>query len=164
MYYPLVPSACDRDRPGHLVHLVAAASSQPIKPCRLDRQSLRQPTGCNRRVHHMVTPEHPTKRRSRKRSVYRHCIRRAGQEARAFRGTTIRRLQDQPSPTRPQPFPRLVEPGDSLTGAACEPKLLADPPDQRCLEHGREIGGHCDRATRGPGESSPQASLGASGF
>ena len=86
------------------------------------------------------------------------------EKPRAFRDAAVRRLQDQPSSTGPQPLPRLVEPRDRLAGAPGESQQLADPPDQRRLEHGRKIGGHDDRATCGPGEGTPQSSLGASGF
>ncbi len=115
-------------------------------------------------MHHMVTTEHPAKRGGRERIQYSDRILGPGQKARAFRGTAIRRLQDQSAPTSPQPLARLLEPSDGLPGAACEPKQLADPPDQRRLKHGREILGHCDRTARGPGEGTPQASLGAGGF
>ena len=88
----------------------------------------------------------------------------AAEKSCAFRRTAIRRLQDQPAPTRSQTLARLVEPRDRLPGTASEPEQFADPPDQRRLEHGRKIGGHDDRAARGPGEGAPQASLSASGF
>ena len=50
-------------------------------------------------MHHMVTTEHPAKRRRRKRSQHSHRIPGAGQKARAFRRAAVRRLQDQPAPT-----------------------------------------------------------------
>jgi hypothetical protein len=112
----------------------------------------------------MVTTEHATKRRSRQRIRHRNRTRGTGQKASAFCRTAIRRLQDQPTPTSPQPLTRLVEPGNRLPGTSCESKQLADPPGQSRLEFGGEIGRHNDRATRGPGECTPQASLGAGGF
>ena len=111
----------------------------------------------------MVTTEDPAKRCGRKR-IQTTDRPGAGQEPRALRRAAVRRLQDQPAPTSPQPLARLFEPGDRLPGAACEPKQLADPPDQRRLKHGRKILGHCDRTARGPGKRTPQASLGAGGF
>ncbi len=59
-----------------------------------------------------------------------------------------------------QPLPRLGESGNRLPGASGKPKVLADPPHQRSLQTGEEIGGHRHRGTGRLGERAP----GASGF
>jgi hypothetical protein len=109
----------------------------------------------------MVTPEHLTKHRSRKGIQYRDRIRRSGEKARPLGHATVRCLEDQSPPTTPQPLTRLVEPRNSLPRAPGESEQLADPPDQRRFEHGRKIWGHSDRTASGPGEGTPQPSLGA---
>jgi len=115
-------------------------------------------------MHHMVTTEHSAKLRCRKRIENNHSIPGARQEPRTLRDAAVRRLQDQPSSTGPQPLPRLVEPRDGLARAPGETQQFADPPNQSRLEHGGKIGGYDDRATCGPGEGTPQSSLGAGGF
>jgi hypothetical protein len=112
----------------------------------------------------MVTPEHLTKHRSRKGIQYCDWIRRSGEKARPLGHTAVRCLEDQSSPTTPQPLTRLVKPRDSLPRTPGEPKQLADPPDQRRFEHGRKIWGHGHSTACGPGEYTPQPSLGASGL
>ncbi len=115
-------------------------------------------------MHHMVTTEHPAKRRPRKRIQNCDPLPGTGEKSRALRRAAVRRLQDQSTPTSPQPLTRPVKPGNRLAGPSSEPEKLADPPRQRRIEFSRKIGGYDDRATRSPGESTPQASLGASGF
>ncbi len=112
----------------------------------------------------MVTTEHLAKRRRRKRVKYRDPVPAAGKKTRALGYAAIRGLQDQPAPTTPQPLARLVEPRDRLAGTPGKSQQLADPPGQRRLEQGRKIRGHGDRTACGPGEDTPQTSLGAGGF
>ena len=64
----------------------------------------------------------------------------------------------------PQPLARLVEARHRLTGPPRKSQQLTDPPGQRRLEHSKEIRGHSHRTTCGPGEGTPQTSLGARGF
>jgi len=88
-------------------------------------------------MHHMVTTEYPAKLLSWQGMQYRDRIRRAVQEAGAFRRASIGRLQDQCSPTIPQPLTRLIEPRNCLSSTARQAKQLADTPVQRRFEHGR---------------------------
>jgi len=115
-------------------------------------------------MHHMVTTEHATKLCRRKWIENPDPLSGTGEKSRAFRRAAVRRLQDQSSPTSPQPLTRLVEPRDGLARAPGETQQFADPPNQSRLEHGGKIGGYDDRATCGSGEGTPQSSLGAGGF
>jgi hypothetical protein len=106
-------------------------------------------------MHHMVTAEHPAKRRSRKWRKNADRLTGAGQETRTFVRTAVRCLQDQSAPTAPQPLSRLIEPCHRLAGTTREPQQLADPPNQSRFKHGRKIGGYDDRTSRSPGEGAP---------
>ena len=112
----------------------------------------------------MVTTEHLAKRRRRKRVKYRDPVPAAGEKPCALRRAAVRGLQNQSAPTGPQPLARLVEARHRLTGPPRKSQQLTNPPGQRRLEYGKEIRGHSHRTTCGPGEGTPQTSLGARGF
>ncbi len=115
-------------------------------------------------MHHAITPEYAPQRLRRQRGDDRHLPGIAGQKPGTLGLAPVRSFQDQPSPATPQPFPRLLEAGNGLAGAAGQAKQIADPPDQRRLEQDGKILGHCDRAAGGPGERSGQATFVAGGF
>jgi len=98
----------------------AVPSSQPRQTIRLDGKPFTQSTRCDRDMHHMVTTEHATKLCRRKWIENPDPLSGTGEKSRAFRRAAVRRLQDQSSPTSPQPLTRLVEPRDRLAGPSGE--------------------------------------------
>ena len=111
----------------------------------------------------MVTTEHLAKRRRRKRVKYRDPspppVRNRARSA-ALPSEACKSICSD----RPQPLARLVEARHRLTGPPRKSQQLTNPPGQRRLEYSKEIRGHSHRTTCGPGEGTPQTSLGARGF
>jgi hypothetical protein len=110
-------------------------------------------------VHHIVTAEDPSQGCARQRIENLHPRRRSGQKSCPFSGTSIPRLQHQPSRGGTQVLTRLFEAGHGLPGASGEADEFSDPLDERRLKQGTEIRGKHDRTTCCPSECPNQPAI-----
>ncbi len=119
-------------------------------------------------MHHIVTSKYASQCRPWQRIDHANVLPNTGKESRPFRLATVRRLYNQPGVSGTHPFARFFETCNGLPSATGEAKQLADPPDQRRIQHDREIGGHQYRTASGPGKRTRKltrpVSLAALGF
>lgn len=127
-------------------------SSQSRQPARFHDEGVSEPSWRYRHMHHSLVSEDPSHVRAREGKKNRNRVLNRGLKPGPLSLTAIRGLQHQTRGMGSHPVAGFLESRDGLSRPPGETQKIADPPDQRCFQHDRKIGGQQDRATRGTGD------------